>query len=387
MPGLTTTEPKHNDSVAATEVRPVQNLLAKRAFIDLPFCLHGQDRAWVPPLRASVYDRLSSRHPAHAHQYWQLWTAYQASRRVGRIGACIDTLFNQRQGEAWAWVGFFESVDDEEVARSLFDVALDWSRRQGARTAVGPANFTTNDELGLLVEGFGTPAVILTLENPPYYEKLWLAGGWDQVMDLYGYQFLRDTTALSERQRRTLERLRERAGVKVRELRMDDFEADVGRFFKLYNEIWQQNWGFVPMPEAEVRHLAKQLKPLINPRWAFALERAGDPVAVCLAVPDANQLMLKVRSGRLIPTGWATLLLGVKKLKHVRVVVLGVRPDVQSAGLGPMLYAEIVNRLYDDGLEVAEASWTLATNHRINKQLEDMGARRYKIWRLYRQEL
>jgi GNAT superfamily N-acetyltransferase len=278
-------------------------------------------------------------------------------------------------------------VDDSAVAGSLFDVALDWSRRQGADTAVGPGNFTTNDEIGLLVDGFETPAALLTLQNPPYYEALWVGNGWDQVMDLYGYQFERESTQLSERQRHTLQRLRERSKVRVREMNMADFDAEVGRFFKLYNDSWQENWGFVPMPEAELRHLANQLKTLVNPRWIFALERDGDPVAVCLAVPDANRLMLKVRSGRLLPTGWVPLLFGVKKLKHIRVIALGVRPDVQSAGLGPLLYAEVVDRLYSDGAELAEASWTLATNNRINKQLEDMGGRRYKVWRLYKKDL
>lgn len=373
--------------MAGTEIRPADTLLAKRVFIDLPFRLHGHDPNWVPPLRLTAYDRLSRRHPAAAHQRWALWTAFRHGEPVGRIGACVDSLFNECQGENWSWVGFFDAIEDAGVAGSLFDVALDWSARQGAATAVGPANFTTNDELGLLVDGFDSPAVLMTLQNPPYYERLWTGAGWEQVMDLYGYQFLREATALSERQRRALDRLRQRSRVTVREMRMDDFHAEVGRFFELYNAVWQQNWGFVPMPEAEVRHLAGQLKHIINPRWAFALERDGEPVAVCLAVPDINQLMLKIRSGRLFPTGWAPLLFGAKKLKQVRVVVLGVRPDVQSTGLGPLLYSEIVTRLYDDGMVTAEASWTLATNHRINKQLEDMGATRYKTWRLYKKDL
>jgi GNAT superfamily N-acetyltransferase len=362
-------------------------LLAKQVFVDLPFRLHGHDPAWVPPLRVSVYDRLSSRHPAAKHQRWALWTAYRGGRPVGRIGACVDSLFNEYRGQEWAWVGFFEAVDDLDVARSLFDVALDWSRRQGAATAIGPGSFTTNDEVGLLVEGFDSPPALFTTENPPYYERLWAESGWEQVMDLYGYRFLRETTTLSERQRRAVDRLRQRSKVRVREVHMDDFQAEVGRLFELYNQIWQDNWGFAPMPEAEIRHLAKSLKPVINPRWIFALEREGEPVAVCVAIPDVNQLMQKVRSGRLLPTGWVTLLFGAKKLKQVRVIILGVRADVQSAGLGPLLYSEIGDRLYADGMETAEASWTLATNHRINKQLEDMGAIRYKTWRLYQQQL
>lgn len=355
--------------------------------MDVPFKLHAHDGDWVPPLRLGVYDRLSRRHPAAAHQTWALWTAHRGGTVVGRVAACRDRAFDELHGENWGWVGFFDTVDDKEVAGSLFDVALDWCRRRGAEKAVGPGNFTTNDEVGLLVEGFDTPATLLTLENPPYYEALWTGAGWEQVMDLYGWRFERHGTTLSERQRRLLERSRERSKVTVRQLDMSDYDADVGRFFDLYNRIWQQNWGFAPMPEAEVRHLAKALKHIINPRWAFALEKDGEPVAVCLTVPDVNQLMLRARSGRLFPFGWYPLLTGAKKLKQARVVALGILPEVQAAGLGPLLYNEIVTRLYDDGMQTAEASWTLSVNDRINKQLEAMGAVRYKTWRLYQMAL
>lgn len=373
--------------MAGTEIRPADAPLAKRTFVDLPFRLHGADKAWVPPLRYAVYDRLSRRHPARAHQRWALWTAHRRGEPVGRIAACRDTLFDERQGERWAWVGFFDSVDDPEVAASLFDVALDWSRRQGAELALGPGNFTTNDEIGLLVEGFEYPPVVMTLENPPYYERLWAGAGWEQAMDLYGYQFLRDRTELSDRQRQAIKRVKERSNFEVREMRANDFEREVGRFFDLYNQTWQHNWGFVPMPEAEVRHLAHQLKPLLNPRYAFGLERDGELVGACLSLPDVNRVMVRLRGGRLLPTGWARLYFGIKRLKHVRILALGIRPDVQAAGLGPLLYGEVVTRLYDDGMLSGEASWTLATNFRINRQLEAMGALHHKTWRLYQMRL
>jgi GNAT superfamily N-acetyltransferase len=369
-----------------TEVRPVNGLLAKHTFIDVPFRLHGDDPNWVPPLRVTAYDRLSRRHPASAHQRWALWTAYRGRKPVGRIGACIDSLFNEHWGREWAWVGFFESINDHDVAGSLFDVALDWCRRQGAKAACGPGNFTTNDEIGLLVQGFETPAVMMTLENPPYYEDLWVQAGWQQEMDLNGYWFDTDKTTLSDRQRHALARLRERSKVTLRGMRADDYDAEVGRVFEIYNATWQHNWGYVPMPEPEIRHLAKQLKYILNPALAFALERDGEPVAVCLAVPDVNRAMVKVRSGRFLPFGWVHLL-GVKRLKQVRVLILGIRPDLQNLALGPLLYNEIRERSIANGITGGEASWTLATNHRINKQLEDMGGKVYKVWRLYRKDL
>ena len=191
--------------------------------------------------------------------------------------------------------------------------------------------------------------------------------------------------ALSERQRRPSTASSSGPRSAARGIRMDDFDAEVGRFFEVYNAAWSDNWGFAPMPEAEVRHLAKQLKQIINPSWAFGLEtRDGQAVAVCLALPDVNQLMRRVRSGRLLPFGWYPLLTGAKKLDHARVWALGVRPDYQHLALGPLLYREIVDRLAADPyIRTAEASWTLATNHRINDQLAAMGAHRSKVWRLY----
>jgi GNAT superfamily N-acetyltransferase len=336
-------------------------------------------------LRLTVYDRLSPRHPAMQHQEVALWLAYRHSRPVGRIGACIDAAFNQYQNVRWGWVGFFDSFDDPAVAAALFDTACSWAAGRGADLCVGPAGFTTNDELGLLVDGFDDPPALMTLQNPRYYERLWVEQGWEQAMDLWGWHFDARTTAISDRQRRTLDRIQQRAKVQVRSIRMDDFDAEVGRFFEVYNSAWRDNWGFAPMPEAEIRHLAGQLKQIINPNWAFGLETPeGQVVAVCLALPDVNLLMQRVRSGRLLPSGWYTLLSGRKKVRRAKVWALGVRPDFQHLALGPLLYREVVDRLAGDGILTAEASWTLATNHRINDQITAMGAHRSKVWRLYR---
>jgi ribosomal protein S18 acetylase RimI-like enzyme len=375
--------------MTALEIRPVKGLLGRRVFVDVPFRIHGGNPEWIPPLRMSVYDRLSPRHPAMAHQETALWVAYRHNRPVGRIGACVDSSFNEYQKVQWGWVGFFDCFDDPDVARGLFETACSWAVSKGADTCVGPACFTTNDELGLLVDGFDIPPTLLTLENPRYYEAMWVDNGWEQAMDLWAWHFDKTTTALSERQRRTLDRIQKRAQVHARDIDMKNFDAEVTTFFEVYNAAWSDNWGFAPMPEPEVRHLAKQLKQVINPNWAFGLEtNEGQVVAVCLALPDVNRLMRGVRSGRLVPFGWYPLLTKRKSLSHARVWALGIRPDYQHLALGPLLYREIVDRLAADPyIRTAEASWTLATNHRINDQLEAMGAHRSKVWRLYQRSL
>lgn len=370
--------------MSSAEVRPVTGRWGRRRFVDLPFRLYKNDPDWIPPLRMSVNDRLSPKHPANATQRTRLWMAYVGGRAVGRIGACIDKTFDELHGERWCWVGFFDCVDDAGVAAPLFDAAAAWGRSQGADTCVGPASFTLNDECGLLVENFEDPPTILTTENPPYYERLWTGAGWEQAMDLWAWEGTPAGVGLSERQRRVLDRVQERAGVSVRTARMKDFDAEVARIFEVYNAAWVKNWGFSPMSQAEVHHLAKQVKPLVDPNLVLLAEnREGETVGVAIVLPDANEAMRKVRSGRLLPTGWYHLLRGMHKPTRARVFALGIKPEYQSRALGPLLYSRIIDNARAASITWGEASWILATNDEMNSAIEAMGGRRYKTWRMY----
>ncbi len=372
------------------QIRRVRHLPGRRVFVDVPFRIHGGDPGWVPPLRLTVYDRLSPRHPAARHQETALWLAYRRGRPAGRIGACVDSFFNEYQGDQWGWVGFFDSFDDGAVAHALFDAACGWLQGKGMKQAVGPASFTTNDELGLMVEGFGDPPVLMTTQNPPYYERLWSSYGWQPAMDLLGWDFDRaNSIHLSDRQRRAMQRIRSRSQLQIRSLDMSDWDNELGRFFEVYNAAWSRNWGFAPMPEAEIRHLAGQLKSVLNPEWAFGVETpSGEVVGVCLALPDLNQPMARVRSGRLLPWGWYPLLTGKSKVTRVRIWALGVKPSHQNLAVGALLYAEIVDRLSADTRIVrGEASWTLAVNDRINSQIQALGGELSRRWRLYQRDL
>jgi hypothetical protein len=289
-------------------------------------------------------------------------------------------------------VGFFDSLDDPEAAVALFDRACEWGAARGAREAVGPASFTTNDECGLLVDGFDHPPTILTAQNPRYYERLWTEAGWEPAMDLWAWRLdARDpAVGVSPRQRAVLSRVRERSGITVRSLRMDDFDSEVGRFLEVYNAAWSKNWGFAPMTEPEMRHLAKDLKRIIDPELVLIAEvrASGQTVGVALVLPDVNEPMSKVRSGRLLPLGWWHLLRGVPRVEGVRIFALGVRPEQQLRAIGPLFYAEIVDRGRAKGhIGWGEASWILATNDRMNKAIAQMGAVRSKTWRMYRRPL
>jgi hypothetical protein len=375
--------------MAALDVRPITTLAGRRRFVDLPFRIFGRDPAWVPPLRLSVYDRLSPKHPANEHQQTALWMAYRNGRPVGRISACVDRFFNDYQHVLWGWVGFFEAFDDPGAVAALFETACDWTKAHGATTVVGPASFTTNDEIGLLVKGFEYPPLMLTTHNPPYYERLWVDWGWQPAMDLWGWRGSKGPTVLSDRQRRALERIRERSEGTIRSMKMADFDAEIGRLFEVYNAAWSENWGFAPMPEAEIRHLAKQLKQIIDPELALVIEdRKGEPMAVAIVLLDVNEIMAKIRSGRLAPIGWYRLLRGLQKVHQARVFAVGVRPEKQNLALGPLLYQEMIDRLSaKPNIEWAEASWVLATNDRMNRAIAATGSTHYKTWRLYQRDL
>ncbi len=371
------------------EVRPVVGLRGRHRFVDVPFQLFRDDPGWVAPLRMSVLDRISPKHPANEHQVTRLWIAYRDGRAVGRIGACVDRFFNEYQGVSWGWVGFYEVIDDAQAVDALFDVALRWLKVHGATTAVGPASFTTNDDIGLQVDGFEHPPYFLTVQNPPYYERHWVDRGWQQAMDLWAWKFVRGGVGLDERQRRTLDRLRARTNVTIRAMRMDDFDAEVRRLFEVYNAAWSKNWGFAPMPEAEIKHLAKSLKQLVDPDITLVVEKPdGEPVGVAIILPNVNQLMPKIPSGRLLPIGWYHLLRGVPKVTQVRFFALGIKPEHQTLALGPLMYQEALDRLMARSQIVeSEASWILASNDRMNKAIETLGGTRYKIWRLYQRPL
>ncbi|MDP9075685.1 MAG: hypothetical protein M3N98_16245 [Actinomycetota bacterium] len=371
------------------DIRAVEGSRGRHRFVAVPFALFGADPDWIPPLRMSVLDRISPKNPANDHQVTALWIAHRDGRPVGRIGACVDSYFNEYQQVAWGWVGFFEAADDPEAVEALFATAWSWLKERGATTAVGPASFTTNDEIGLLVEGFDDPPLILDTHNPAYYEHLWLDNGWEQVMDLWAWRFERATIALDDRQRRVLDRVRAQAKVSIRTVRMKDFNAEVGRLFEVYNAAWSRNWGFAPMPEAEILHLAKQMKQLIDPKLVLVAEKPdGEAVGVSIVLPDVNEAMRKIRTGRLLPTGWYHLLRTLPKVTRVRVFAVGVKPDQQTLGLGPLLYQEGMQGVMDrPDVVSAEAGWVLANNDPMNKALQAMGGTRSKTWRMYQRAI
>jgi GNAT superfamily N-acetyltransferase len=250
---------------------------------------------------------------------------------------------------------------------------------------MGPFNFSTNYECGVLVEGFDAPPCLLMTYNPRYYPALYAACGFAKAKDLWAWE-LSTAVPPPEKVSRIAERVRQREGIVVRSVSMSDFAAEVKRVKEIYNSAWERNWGFVPMTAKEFDHLARDLKQLVVPDLVLIAEVKGEPVAFAMTLPDAN-LALKAANGRLttfgLPVGLVKLLLASRRIHRVRLVLLGIKPGYRRRGIDAILYLDTLRNARRLGYTGGEISWTLEDNDLINRAIEVMGGRKYKSYRIY----
>jgi GNAT superfamily N-acetyltransferase len=368
----------------ALEVRPVASKRDLTTFIKLPWRLYRNEPHWVPPLiseRRSFLDR--RKNPWFEHGEAQYFLAWRDGAAVGRITAQIDHALNEFQDNRWGLFGFFECEDDPEAAAALFDAAEQWLRGRGRDRMVGPADFTMNDECGVLVEGFELDPIILTNWTHRYYPQLIESAGLVKAMDTLMWHL-----NISGRERvhpsiwRVADRVESKYGITVRPMLKKDMQAEIDRFLDVYNEAWERNWGFSPLTEAEIRHYAKTLKPIFDEHWAFVAEKDGETVGAALTIPDYNQVF-KHMNGRILPFGWLQFLRYRKRIDRVRVFALGVKREWQHTGVAARFY-----ELHFDSAEVTpqtsgEMGWILETNKSMNRSMEGMGGtvvRRYRLF-------
>ncbi len=376
------------------EVRPVASRRDLARFIKLPWRLYRNETRWIPPLvseRRKFLDRENN--PFFEHAEAEYFLAWRDGKPVGRISAHHDDRLNEFQSQNWGLFGFFESERDPEVARALLEAAAKWNAARGRREMLGPMDFTTNDECGLLVEGYDRPPLVLQPWHPPYYQEL-LEGscGLDKMMDLYMWQLrldeVEDKGGFHPFIYAAAEKVVSEHGVTIRHMRKRDFEAELQRFMDVYNAAWETNWGFVPLTEKEVRYYAADLKPILDERWAMIAERDGEVLGAALSLPDINQC-LKHMNGRLLPVGWAKFLYHRRKIDRIRVFALGVKPEYQDLGIAAAFYVKHLEQADPEHKSVwwGEMGWILETNEAMNRAMEGMGGKVVKRYRIYRQAL
>jgi GNAT superfamily N-acetyltransferase len=369
----------------AVQVQPVRTKRDLNAFIKLPFRLYAGEEYWVPPIiadRKRFLDR--AQNPFFEHGEAEYFLARRGDEVVGRITAQVDRNLHEFQDVRWGQFGFFEAIDDQEVATALVDAAEAWVRERGCDRLVGPFDFTTNDECGVLVEGFERLPVVLMNWTHRYYPRLLEGAGLAKAMDTLMWTLnVVDRDKVHPAIFEMAAKVESEHGIVCRHMRKRDLEAEVGRFLEVYNEAWQRNWGFVPLTESEVRHYAKQLRPLLDENWAMIAETADGRVAgAALSLPDYNQVFRKM-NGRLLPIGWLKFLIGRRKIDRVRVFALGVKREFQHTGIAAKFYEMHYDSAASTPQKVGETGWILETNKPMNRAMEGMGGEvvcRYRIF-------
>lgn len=371
------------------ELKPVITKKDWDTFIELPFQIYKGDPHWVPQLRIAVRDLLDvNKNPFFRHAQMKPLLAMRDGECVGRAVGIVDENHNQFHNEKVVFFGFYESINDASVTKLLLDEIVSWGKAKGMQTLRGPVSPSTNHECGLLVEGFDDSPFVMMTYNPPYYAQLLEACGLAKSKDLFAYNLARESK-FAERLVAQAERIKASGNIKLRPVNMSDFDGEVQRILEIYNDAWENNWGFVPMDPEEFRHLAKDMKMILDPRLLLIVEVGGEPAGFALTLPDVNQVFKKVPDGKLLPTGLFKLLWHLKgpgrrgTVNRLRILTLGIKKKFQTLGIGPVLYTEYFKMGPKLGYKVGEASWILEDNGPMNKALRLMSGDRSKVYRIY----
>lgn len=384
--------------MTAGEVRivPVTDESQRREFARFPWRVYRNDPYWVAPLYT---DRLTlldpAKHPFHEHADVQLFLAVRGEEVVGTISAHINHRHNQVFQDKVGFFGFFEVIEDDAVAEALLETAAGWLRDRGMEAIRGPESYSQNEECGLLVDGFDMPPVVLTTYNPRYYQRFIEQAGFEKAQDLWAWLirtsiFDLDVQRLPRKFLRVAEEAKKRENLVVRNVDMKRFDEEVALVIQVYNKGWEQNWGFVPLTDHEIEHLAAEVKMILDPDLVFIAELDGQPVGMSLGLPDVYQALHKARPQ---PNKWSfpftvlKLLWYRRNIDTLRLWAMGVLPECRTRGIDAVFYVETARKAFAKGYKYCEMSWILESNEMMNRIIERLGGEIYKTYRIYQKPL
>ncbi len=360
-----------------------------RDFIDFPHDLYAGDPNYVPMLYMEQEALLNpKKSPFFKHSTAEYFLARKDGKIAGRIAAILNRNHIAFTGKQEGFFGFFDVINDQEVCNALIEQAAQWLRGHGIVKVIGPANFSTNETCGLLVENFDEPPFIMNTYNAPYYVDLLERCGFTKNVDLLCYELLDSDLPheVMEFADKLEQRLADR-GVTIRQINMKRFHQEIENFLPVYNESWAENTGFVPMTPDEVRQIGKDLKQVIDPDYVYFAEKDGKIIGVSLTIPNVNEVQIKLKRGRLFPFGVFKLLFGLKKIKSIRILALGTLKEYRRLGVDVCFYVRNIKTSLRKGIRRGEASWILENNDMMNRALEHIHGKVYRKYRLYEKSI
>ncbi len=370
-------------------IKKVENGADKKKFIDFVHDLYADDPNYVPELYMAQSDLMNpKKNPFFWHSKADLFLAERDGKVVGRIAAIRNNNYNEYAKTKVGFFGFFDVINDYEVAKKLLDTANDWIKKEGLTDIIGPTNFSTNETCGLLVEGLDSAPVIMMTYNKAYYKTFLDKYGFTKQMDLIAYVL--DPMDMPEKLLRLAKGIEERLkrrNITVRKINMKDFNNEVAKVKEIYNAAWDKNWGFVPMTDDEFKFQAKDMKMILDKDFAYVAEDNGKVIAFSLTIPNVNEVFKTIKRGRLFPTGLLKLVLNKSKISSVRVITLGVLEEYRKLGIDVVFYAKNMETAQQKKLKYAEASWILENNKEMNSPLISINAKPYKTYRIFEKKI
>ena len=375
----------------AVEVKKVDGKKGLEEFIRFPWRIYRHRDSfyenWPPPLLMGERDTLDpEKNPFFEHARMANYLAYRNGEAVGRVSAVVDDNYVVFHNDKAGFVGFFECINDTEVAEKLFKTAEEWCAEQGMERIIGPMNPSTNHILGVLIDSFDEPPMVQMNYNPPYYPGLYEANGYGKERDLLCYRLTKDTVKISEKIERVTKLTMKRNNLTVRPINMKKFDEEVEMIRALYNSAWEKNWGFVPWTEEEFDHMAEDLKLIANPDLVLLVFSGERLIGVSIPLPNINEILLRM-NGRLFPFGIFRLLFGKNRLRMLRIAIMGVHPDFHNKGIDAIFAYETYKRGEALGYYGATFSWILEDNYPLRNMLETWGTEMYRKYRVYQKKL
>ena len=361
---------------------PCESRKDLKRFEEVPESLFGNDPNFVPPFAGSVVDVLDKSHPFHSRGDILPFIAWQNEKPIGRIAVIRNHAHNEYHNDKTGFFGFLDSIDDNEVFNQLVDVALNQAGEWGLECIRGPYNPSSNDECGLLVDGFDTPPFVLMPYNPSYYLNRYEQAGLVKVKDLFSYHLSEAEKGL-DRTKKIVERFAKQANITVRSANLKNLDEEVRILHYLYNETLGEQWGFVPVSIEDLQHSVKDLKQVLDPEMVLIAEKDGEPIGISVTIPNINEFMLRAKKSKgLLRTLKFIWYLKTRRPAEARLAILGVLPDHRRKGVAPTFYFESLRRGKEKYVG-GEIGWVLDNNDEVNKAAGLMGAKQYKTYRIF----
>lgn len=371
------------ETVDLNGIKVVSDKAEKQVFRDFIYSHYASDTHFIAPLKLDQSMNINpTKNPFYKHAEFELFLAEKNDKIVGRVAAVIDHRYNEHHKTKVGYFAFFECIDDPRVSNLLLRVVNDWLKERGMEYIQGPTAPGMMDVIGFLVEGFNVDPAIMMPYTKPYYPKLMESAGMEGIMDLLAYRVTKESVNF-ERIKRVEPLLRKKLGdLQVRNLNMRKLKKEVPLIVDMYNKAWEKNWGYTPLSEEDFMLLAKSMKPILDPDLALIAEVSGKPVGFFIAIPDLNQVLKKM-DGTLFPTGIFKLLYNIRKIKDLRLALMGVVPEYQGKGVDALMQMQIIERGLAKGYQTAEMSWVLESNIDMCRVAERTGAFIEKRYRMY----